>query len=291
MFFLSARAREAGKGVKPVAALDGGHLDPGKAGLEHWVIFVHGYHTSQGRAEKVWKQTTRMLEAQDVSLDELVLLFWPGDHFGDSFLSGFMYPLQIPVAETVGRYLADYLQMHAAGRRMPLQVRFVAHSLGSLVVLEALRQLRDRRANVRVDKVLLMAAAVPEGFCTEESLYGRKFSKTTAETVLYSHADRTLKYGFRFGQRLGKHVPSERRRAVGRTGGPGSGEGRRWTGSAEMDIDHGEYWNSAKCLTEIKVIVSAGLRIPDRKLRERTPGEMSVRGTRERQWQDPFLID
>lgn len=292
MFFLSARARESGKGVRPVAALAGGHLDPGRVGLQRWVIFVHGYNTSQGRAEKIWKRTTRMLEARDVALDEVVLLFWPGDHFGDSFLSGIMYPLQIPVAETTGRYLADYLQRNAAAQGTQLKVRFVAHSLGSLVVLEALRSLRDRQANVRVDEVLLMAAAVPEGFCTKQYFYGQKFSDTTAEVVLYSLSDRTLKYGFRFGQRLGARVPPERRRAVGRTGGPATtGEGARWTGTAHVNIDHGEYWTSQDCLKEIQRVVGSGFRIAGRKLRERIASERSVPNARERQWQDPFLID
>ena len=79
MYQLSARKRWAGKGMKAVAPL--GSPDPRKAGHRRWVLLVHGYNNNQLRAGDVWKSTTEWLSQRGVPLNELVLFFWPGDHF------------------------------------------------------------------------------------------------------------------------------------------------------------------------------------------------------------------
>ena len=123
------------------------------------------------------------------------------------------------------RLLAAYLRRAAQGRCVPLQLSFVAHSLGSLVVLETLKLLRGDREKIIIRDVLLMAAAVPEGFCVPGELYGNPFSSDANEVALYSRDDGVLNHAFQIGQEIADRFPENRRRAVGSTGGPWSRQG------------------------------------------------------------------
>jgi len=167
------------------------------------------------------------------------------------------YPLTVPIAGQTAELLAAYLQRAARQRSVPLQLSFVAHSLGSLVVLETIRLLRVARANIMVRDALLMAAAVPEGFCVRGEAYGDSFSLDTNEMALYSQDDKVLKNFFQVGQEIATRFPEKRRRAVGRSGGPGAGRGQRWTSAIHMDgFDHGDYWGGRESVAEIAQIVS-----------------------------------
>jgi integrase len=92
---------------------------------------------------RLWK----LLRRRGVDLRSVVLFYWPGDYSRWNLVSAMNYPRTVPIAEDTAELLAAYLESAAQDRRVPLHLSFVAHSLGSLVVLETLRRLRTVRAN------------------------------------------------------------------------------------------------------------------------------------------------
>jgi Alpha/beta hydrolase of unknown function (DUF900) len=255
MYQLTARAREAGRGFAPIAPVPGTR-DPATSGLDTWTIFVHGYNNNQVRAAATWGETAATLVEGGVHLDTVVLFFWPGDFFPSRKASALMYPRTVPIAHKTGERLATYLTRVARPRSRPLRIAFVAHSLGSLVVLETIRRLRVEKANVEVLDVLLMAAAVPEGFCLPSAPFGLRFKDNAREVVLFSEDDTVLEGFFEAGQQIAGAMPRVRTRAVGRTGGPSSGPGRRWFTNVNMyGFDHGHYWTKEESVAEIADVV------------------------------------
>jgi len=256
MYQLTCRAREKGRGLISVTPA-GGSPDPAAAGLERWVVLVHGFNNSWKAASATWRVTVEELKVWHVDLGAVVLFYWPGDYSRWQVRSAMNYPRTVPIAEETAKLLARYLQRTAQDRRRPLQLSFVAHSLGSLVVLETIRLLRSTKANVSIDDVLFMAAAVPEGFCLPGEAYGNSFSLETKEAALYSLDDGVLKRFFQVGQQIAQRFPESRRRAVGRSGGPGAGIGQRWATAVHMDsFGHSDYWRRAESIEHIACVIS-----------------------------------
>ncbi len=255
MYQLTCRARDRGRGLVPVTAA-ACSPDPATSGLDRWTIFIHGFNNNAGTAAKTWRGTIEQLQRWHVELGDVVLFYWPGDYSRWEPLSAMNYPRTLPIAEQTARLLAAYLRRAAQGRCVPLQLSFVAHSLGSLVVLETLKLLRGDREKIIIRDVLLMAAAVPEGFCVPGELYGNPFSSDANEVALYSRDDGVLNHAFQIGQEIADRFPENRRRAVGSTGGPGAGRGQRWAAAIHMDgFGHGDYWKKQESIEEIARIV------------------------------------
>ena len=257
MYRLTCRENLSGRGLTDVRPADG-LPDPAKAGLERWVILVHGFNNSRKTAEGTWELTARQLESGDININNMVLFFWPGDFSRSEIVSAMSYSLTVPIATETAKRLCTYLENTTRERPRPLRISFVAHSLGSLVVLETLRLLRESAARVNVENVLLMAAAVAEGFCYRSARYGHRFSRLTNELVLYSLDHTVLERWFRAGQRLAREIPADARarRAVGRNGGPGAGPRGRWSESYhKRGFDHGDYWKESESIAEIARVV------------------------------------
>jgi len=229
--------------------------------LDRWNVFVHGFNNSYNSAAATWSRTLPRLANRGVDLSAVVLFYWPGDYTKWEVTSALNYHNTVPLAEQSAELLSEYLRAVTQARRVPLELCFVAHSLGALVVLRTCNLLRFARANVNVRNVLLMAAAVPEGFCEEGQDYGSAFSASTDESVLYSVHDEVLRKYFKLGQELAARLPKHQREAVGRTGGPGIGIGERWSTGKSMDrYDHGDYWNKVSSLDRIARVMSPGLK-------------------------------
>jgi hypothetical protein len=171
-----------------------------------------------------------------------MLYYWPGDHRWDLWSKARYFRI-VDVAVRAGRLLADNLSLIGTPES-PLSVEFVGHSLGCRVVLSALEALKGR-SEVNVHRAFLMAAAVPEGLCQEDMIYGSQQVAGLGK-VIFSHEDRVLRRGFRLGQWAARHLvkipdtnPGVKRAAVGLSGGPSE----RWDGEDDScDLGHGQYW-------------------------------------------------
>jgi len=173
-FHLTVRRHEKGKGLRSfmggtglseeVRPVNGG-LDPRVAHRGTLTLWIHGYNNNQTAIGETWQTTAAALALRGVSLEDVVAFYWPGDQWGSALASAAAYPLQVPVAREAAARLVTYLT--DASHRRELRLRIVAHSLGCLLTLELIRLLDTQRDkhNITVERVLLMAAAVPQGLC------------------------------------------------------------------------------------------------------------------------------
>jgi pimeloyl-ACP methyl ester carboxylesterase len=219
-------------------------------GYTKLTVFVHGYNVGEYDARAKWKVTHRDLrDALPASrLTNIALYYWPGDASPRREISALSYFTRVDIAVECGRDLAQLL-IDTASHGPMLSVRFVGHSLGCRLVLEAARNLRGN-AKVRVDTILLMAAAVPEGLCEGDRAYTTPVARR--ELVLHSSADTVLRRWFRVGQRMarfrGELSPGPNRGPVGLSGQPRA----RWNGQLDScGLDHGEYWTAPYSIKHI----------------------------------------
>jgi hypothetical protein len=202
------------------------------------VLFVHGFNTTVKVAARSYEAHTEGLRYRTPhrTMRRVYWVFWPGDiGLLPRKPAAAAYPRMVKRARDSGEQLANLLAgPEFRGRR----VRIVAHSLGNRVVLEALRSLNAKSdVDVVVDRVHLMAAAVPTYMCENGEFY-EATARKPVEFVSWSPLDRVLRGAFPAGQFLETRRWSE---AVGLKGGPTD----RWSFQGNSHLDHGMYWSDS----------------------------------------------
>jgi pimeloyl-ACP methyl ester carboxylesterase len=264
LFRVSARTESAGGELTKAEIL--GSDDP--TGETLLTFFVHGYNNIEWRATKRWDLHTwpGIRSLTHAPIGDFVLFFWPGDTGSLKALSALSYPSRVPVAIAAGVELGRYIK--GIRRLNPgLRVQFVGHSLGCRVVLSAVEELAKQPHVVPVLRILLMAAAVPEGDCGESGRWHASIAETFAgalgpdvaessEVVLYSKKDEILGGIFDLGERKARRDglrSVEPYEAVGLTGGPLD----RWDGGAgakECHLKHNGYTTSKVALRHVAAL-------------------------------------
>lgn len=264
LFRVSARTEDAGGELK-TAEIVGSDPPADKTLL---TFFVHGYNNTQVRATNRWDRHTwpGIRGLTHAPVGDFVLFFWPGDKGSLKALSALSYPSRVPVAIAAGVELGKYIK-EISGLNPGLRVQFVGHSLGCRVVLSAVEELAKQPHAVPVLRILLMAAAVPEGDCGGSGRWHASIAETFAgalgpdvaessEVVLYSKEDEILGAIFDVGegtarlQGLRSVAPYE---AVGSTGGPLG----RWDGGAgakECHLKHNQYTTNKVALRHVAAL-------------------------------------
>lgn len=249
---LSVRERGKKKGGKVVAAYDtSGHdtID----GLGRVLLLVHGYNNSVDVALRSFTAFVNSLEqlAGRPSLPWSVFgVHWPGDE-RNPVVSLFSYSGKIAVSRHSAAELFDYLKSRRGPAGAPMAISIVAHSLGTRLTLELVERFRATAstagaAQVVLERLILMAAAVPEFRVEEHGSLRAAARFTRAVCVLHSTGDRVLQLAFPPGQTLGGDgfFPT----AVGRHGHPTSA----WqlalpmadtSGGRAKKYGHSSYWS------------------------------------------------
>lgn len=189
-----------------------------------YVIFVHGYNNSYGKARASYATARWWLEHLQTSVG-LLELHWPGDS-KRRFVSKFAYAEKIGVAETCGETLARWIARAPRGTTFSL----IGHSLGCRLVLCAVKELRRQNEIHRLKAVCLMAAAVPVSSVVKDTL-GPVAGESLKWRVLFSRGDGVLTGAFPLGQTVGAIFYRNTRfgnEAVGLTGEPQAVWRDRW---------------------------------------------------------------
>lgn len=213
------------------------------------LVMLHGYNNHRGEAAQAYlgfrdRQSARYLDVDHAKLNaRLGDSFWPGDAKWPGpadWLDFLFYPAAVAVARDAAPLLAELLWS------LPNleTVDFIAHSLGCRVALETL-QLLNARGYPRINRVCLMAAAVP----AEMVEFGGRFETLLRDLqvagtnihVLHSKADLVLMLAFPPGQTLAGE-PSTR--ALGRYGSSPDmpGQGATLTEKQIPGAGHSQYW-------------------------------------------------
>ena len=232
---LSVRALPAGGGLKPIDPLPATSDPNGHSSI---LILIHGFNVSEKDAGVVYKAFLYRLMYTGWSPPTLPVykFLWPGDK-ENKVWSALAYPLQLKTAKEAGRRLYAFLSpLHGPGGG-PIDVHFVAHSLGNRLLLQCLDLLRGYAPRVVVRSVTLMAAAVP----VSRTQYGGDLYRASLwprfSQALHSKGDDVLHYAFPSGETAAfdAFMPT----AIGRSGEPIA----NWSHESAFDsFAHGDYW-------------------------------------------------
>ena len=252
------RAAKGGDIDADVAWLDGERL----RGTEHLVLLLHGYNNNREDAGRSYQKFYDLQQGLVGTGSDwapgvtVVPVYWPGDA-GWGLLSPAYYPWAVPRAQQVADLLSTILidvGNYSSGR---LTVDFVAHSLGSRVLLRTLALLPNSNL-IWVRSVVHMAAAVPtwklddprdpdklsDGFSRETSGDSRTLS-------LYSGHDRVLKFAFPLGETASPAHDGFFPTALGHESWPG-GSGVGGLGQQEVrGANHGDYWGADSATPDV----------------------------------------
>ncbi|MGN6867189.1 MAG: hypothetical protein ACTHMY_02175 [Solirubrobacteraceae bacterium] len=228
-------------------------------GCSPLILLVHGYNTSKERARRnfeTFERGLRTADARAMAVGSVWHVHWPGDD-PNTALSAAMYSARVADAQNVARKLADWLLINVSSEQ---ELRLVGHSLGCRVVLETLLALGEHppAARPRIGTIVLLAAAVPQLFCTEAPYPYPLPSDGTHQHVHFSFRDSALGRKFDLGQR-GYGEPGD---AVGRDGRPAG----RWTTATPTNLDHNDYWGAPRVQRDVArelqgALVSASPRV------------------------------
>jgi hypothetical protein len=216
-------------------------------------LIVHGYNNDPEDAGKSYSAFYRELDGllHSYQVDHLWEVYWPGyvpvkPRKIQSAVTSLTYAHQVLKAPDVGKALADHI-VAVPGLR---EVQFIAHSLGCRVVLETLKHLRNAAAGghqISITAICLMAAAVPVGSVDSGASLESAAKFAAKHYILYSPADRVLKWFFRPGQFF---APANQwSQAVGRFGRPESCWTNKWQNVVNTGLDHGEYYSGRSALS------------------------------------------
>ncbi|GAC1645960.1 MAG: hypothetical protein NVS9B15_03770 [Acidobacteriaceae bacterium] len=205
-------------------------------GRQAVIVLIHGYNSPQPSAKKAFETFIDALTetaGRDIPLLTLEF-FWPGDLYIRSF-SALSFPYQVTHVRNSANELGDYLSTLQGPSGGPIDIHFVAHSLGNRLLLEMLSSLKGGRLVVR--SVTYMAAAVP----VEMVFFNKGLYQSTRvpiyQQALHSTGDDVLHWAFPPGETacFEGFWPT----AIGRAGDPIP----TWNSHAAFDdFGHSDYW-------------------------------------------------
>ncbi|MGH7670888.1 MAG: hypothetical protein ACRENQ_15490 [Gemmatimonadaceae bacterium] len=225
------------------------------------LLLVHGYANSATAARESWAAFLEGVASARIGgwmPQNPTGVQWPGDE-PIVVVNQAAYPAKIGVSRDSARRIDTFLRAACSGTAAPpIVLSIVAHSLGCRLVAELLECLSQPPAHrVIVDRVVLMAAAVPTNQVDRGKPLRPGVEWAGGVDALYSVGDDVLKFAFPIGETAGGDgfFPT----AVGRHGGPGS----TWRSTLEMAhagrlYGHSSYWPGE----ESTAAAAAALRLP-----------------------------
>lgn len=199
-YLLDFRVRDTGGAVVPgfLSEPDGGRAGPrAEEDLAHepaLVFLLHGFNVSRPAGRKQLLALADLLpSAAGETAPALVATLWPGDHWTGPL----SYPFEGRDADDSATELARFIE-RVVPSGTPLS--FVAHSLGSRVVMEALTRLLG--SGYPVEQVCLMAAAIDDFSLAAPPDYNRATVAGRRVAVLSSRRDRVLQLAYPVGDLL-----------------------------------------------------------------------------------------
>jgi Alpha/beta hydrolase of unknown function (DUF900) len=174
------------------------------------ILLVHGFNVSLCSAGNSYEAFLQEMPFRWKARS--IWVYWPGDGLSEAgglwsrARSAASYPFQSDRAEKAGRMLAGHVSTAALRRlkagRPPMCLSVVAHSLGCRVALELVSHIQNLVAErlIRLQLVVLMAAAVPKYLLLSGQRYDIARLGAHRTLVYFSDEDDVLKYVFRAGQ-------------------------------------------------------------------------------------------
>lgn len=225
----------------------------------HPILLIHGFNVSLCAAGRSYDAFLKDMPFRWKA--RTFWVYWPGDAVApgtapseppdiiSKAFSAASYPFQIRVAERSGEILAGFIKDAAEKRqrltRPPIALSVVAHSLGCLLALELVSRLdwEIKTGKIRLDLLILMAAAVPQYLLAPGERYDVAKFRARKTLVYFSRNDDILELPFAAGQYWTSTNPASAyfgRAALGREGL--AGRASHNVTEQQTRHGHGGYW-------------------------------------------------
>ena len=205
---ISFRAEPTGGAIKPEPDDAQYRAIVGRRAL---LLLIHGYNNDLAAGEdafrgfeRVQRELAGIGEDDPVAGGKIVQIYWPGDaDWG--IMSPLYYPWSVERACDTAKALAQVLA-RAAREGGHKEIDIVAHSMGSRLAFELLRELQNA-GDITVSRMVLMAGAVPT-FMLEPTPDKRElraaFDSVLADAGMSLHSgdDMVLAMAFPLGQSI-----------------------------------------------------------------------------------------
>jgi esterase/lipase superfamily enzyme len=227
------------------------------------VLMVHGFGVNLCRAGDEFENFTSELPFRWQG--RTVWFYWPGDATSsragseqpgllDKAITRATYHLQHGKTEPSATAVVDLIANAAPVRKFPIRLTVIAHSLGCLITLHLLNQLRGLQKNgqVKLELVVLMAAAVPQYACRPGEIHDLAQFPDTKFVVYYSKHDGVLQYAFGPGQltvSTGSKTRFSGRGAIGRSGLAAGAHTH--VEQIQKQNGHSEYWSDREIAIDL----------------------------------------
>jgi esterase/lipase superfamily enzyme len=171
------------------------------------VVLVHGFNVNRQSGQDGYSAFGTLLEKYGVQslsvLGQIVGFCWPGD-VNIRYISGLFYPGELGPAKASAALLANFLVRLRGPQGVPIQVIFVAHSLGNQLASELINSVLDQPNQTwgRIEGLCLMAAAVRSGWSTMAT--DLRVLRAQLNRELFSNADTVLHWAFPAGDLCGR---------------------------------------------------------------------------------------
>jgi hypothetical protein len=190
------------------------------------VFLVHGFNVDRPTGSAELQKLATLLPG--IGDGGAVAVLWPGD----SSVGPVSYPFETNKADDTAVELAKFI-----GDNLPQKPRisFVAHSLGSRVVMATVRHLWIM--DIPVEQICLMAAAIDNDSLAAADAYRAATQCASRVAVLHSTCDTVLRYAYPAGNLLSAfmHWTATSDAALGYTG-PRAASGTN--GDIPGDVQH-----------------------------------------------------
>jgi hypothetical protein len=152
---------------------------------------VHGFNVNRVYGGETLIRFADLIQGEKPGA--MVVVLWPGD----SWIGPISYPFEGTNADDTGTELSKFIRDHLDSGTA---LHFVAHSLGSRVVMRAVELLVG--SPFPVSQICLMAAAIDDDALANSGAYRRAALSARRVAVVFSGNDNVLKWAYPAGDLL-----------------------------------------------------------------------------------------
>lgn len=239
------------------------HPDDALSG-DRVILLIHGYNNDRDSATASYRGAAALQQQLGGFPGKLVAVYWPGDNW-----ENFAFYMQ-SIGHAVDTAAALARELRKAARSFGLlRISIAAHSMGCRVAFELLRELHNSHENIVVERLAIMAAAVPTFSLEPPGSRARplraafdKYLPSPEVLSLFSGADPVLRFAFPLGQSLAGEGLFPVALGHSQWNGTGAMHSPPLTQAENRGARHGDYWKGTFAQQKVTAFLNASAAPP-----------------------------
>jgi hypothetical protein len=153
---------------------------------EELIFLVHGFNINEDTGKRSLDDMINSLSISGKKVG-FVSILWPGDHWAKPVNYIFENRDADDTALNLSRKIAEIL-------KKDIEISFIAHSLGSRVVMQTIKYLEAR--DIFIKKIFLLAAAIDDFSLSAIKFYNSAAKQAEKVHVVWSRKDKVLRWAY-----------------------------------------------------------------------------------------------